>query len=69
MIEVAGGTERPCTLEDLASADEAFIASTTREVQPVAAIDEPHLRRRRAGHARVAEAWSIRADPAQSSPR
>ena len=40
VIELAGAGERPCTLDDLAAADEAFIASTTREVQPVAAIDE-----------------------------
>ena len=40
VIELTGAQERPCTLEDLALADEAFLASTTREVQPVAAIDE-----------------------------
>jgi branched-chain amino acid aminotransferase len=39
VIEVASATEQPCTVEDVQSADEAFIASTTREVQPVAAID------------------------------
>ena len=40
VIERAGAKERPCTLEELGAADEAFIASTTREVQPVSAIDE-----------------------------
>jgi branched-chain amino acid aminotransferase len=40
VIELTGAKERVCTLEDLAAADEAFLASTTREVQPVAAIDE-----------------------------
>ena len=40
VIEVTGALERACTLEDLSDADEAFLASTTREVQPVAAIDE-----------------------------
>jgi branched-chain amino acid aminotransferase len=40
VIEVAGASERPCTVADLATADEAFVASTTREVQPVAAIDD-----------------------------
>jgi branched-chain amino acid aminotransferase len=40
VIEVCGATERPTTLEDLAAADEAFLASTIREVQPIAAIDE-----------------------------
>jgi branched-chain amino acid aminotransferase len=40
VIEVAGASERACTLAELLTADEAFLASTTREVQPVAAIDE-----------------------------
>ena len=40
MVEIAGATERPCTLDDLRAADEAFLSSTIREVQPVAAIDE-----------------------------
>jgi branched-chain amino acid aminotransferase len=40
VVEVAHAQERPCTLDDIALADEAFLASTTREVQPVAAIDD-----------------------------
>ena len=40
VIELTGASERVCTLEDLEAADEAFLASTTREVQSVAAIDE-----------------------------
>jgi branched-chain amino acid aminotransferase len=40
VIEVSGATQRPCTLEDLFGADEVFLASTVREVQPVIAIDE-----------------------------
>jgi branched-chain amino acid aminotransferase len=40
VLEIATIRECPCTLADLDEADEAFIASTTREVQPVAAIDE-----------------------------
>lgn len=40
VIDQCGATERACTLEDLAAADEAFLASTVREVQPVAAIDD-----------------------------
>ncbi len=40
VIEVTGAQERACTLEDLAAADEAFLASTLREVQPVAAIGD-----------------------------
>ena len=40
VIEVAGAQERSCTLEQLLAADEVFMASTTREVQPVADVDE-----------------------------
>jgi len=40
VIAATGATERSCTLEELLRADEAFLASTTREVQPVSAIDE-----------------------------
>ncbi len=39
VIEVAAASEREATLEELLEADEAFLASTTREVHPVAAID------------------------------
>jgi branched-chain amino acid aminotransferase len=35
--------EETCTLDDLRHAEEAFIASTTRIVQPIAAIDELEL--------------------------
>jgi branched-chain amino acid aminotransferase len=40
VMELTGGRECPCTLNDLCSADEAFLSSTVREVQPIAAIDE-----------------------------
>jgi branched-chain amino acid aminotransferase len=40
VIEVAETAEQECTVEDLLAADEAFLASTTREVQPVAALDD-----------------------------
>jgi len=41
VIDVWGAKERPCTLEeDLFAADEAFLASTVREVQPIAVIDD-----------------------------
>jgi branched-chain amino acid aminotransferase len=40
VIERAGALERACTLEQLGAADEAFLASTTREIQAVSAIDE-----------------------------
>jgi branched-chain amino acid aminotransferase len=40
VIEETGATEQPCTLEELLGADEAFLASTVREVHPVSAIDD-----------------------------
>jgi branched-chain amino acid aminotransferase len=40
VIAATGASERSCTLDELLQADEAFLASTAREVQPVAAIDE-----------------------------
>jgi branched-chain amino acid aminotransferase len=40
VVEVVGAQEAPCTLEQLLEADEAFLASTTREVHPIAAIDD-----------------------------
>jgi branched-chain amino acid aminotransferase len=40
VIEQAGVEERGCTLEQLLAADEVFLASTTREVQAVSAVDE-----------------------------
>jgi branched-chain amino acid aminotransferase len=43
VIEVTGAEERICTKDDLAQATEAFLASTTREVQPVAAIEDVTL--------------------------
>jgi branched-chain amino acid aminotransferase len=35
--------ERTCTLDDLRAAQEAFIASTVREVMPIVAVDEIEL--------------------------
>ena len=43
VIEEAGATEAVCTLDDLRGAEEAFIASTVREVMPIAAIDDIEL--------------------------
>ncbi len=40
LIEVMGAREQACTLQDIADADEVFLASTVREVQPVVAVDE-----------------------------
>jgi branched-chain amino acid aminotransferase len=39
VIELARAQERSCTLDDLFDADEAFLVSTTRELQPVASVD------------------------------
>jgi branched-chain amino acid aminotransferase len=59
VMDVTDATEQACTMEDLASADEVFLASTTREVQPVVAVDEhtfagPGPVTRRTGEAAVA---------------
>ena len=43
VLQVCEVVERPGTKEDVLAAGEAFIASTTREVQPVAAIEEQEL--------------------------
>jgi branched-chain amino acid aminotransferase len=40
VLAVTDASERGCTLEELKSADEVFLASTVREVQTVVAIDE-----------------------------
>jgi branched-chain amino acid aminotransferase len=36
-------SEAPCTLDDVRAADEAFIASSVREVMPIAAVDDIEL--------------------------
>lgn len=43
VMQVAEVEERPCAREDVLAAREAFLASTTREVQSVAAIEEREL--------------------------
>jgi branched-subunit amino acid aminotransferase/4-amino-4-deoxychorismate lyase len=43
VMEVAEVTERPCTMDDLREAGEAFLASTTREAQSIAAIEDFEL--------------------------
>ena len=40
VIDECDATERSCTLDDVAGAEEAFIASTVRVVLPIAVIDE-----------------------------
>ena len=39
VLEECDGQERACTLDDVAAAEEAFIASTVREVMPISTID------------------------------
>jgi branched-chain amino acid aminotransferase len=43
VMELVPVDERPCTLDDLRVAPEAFLASTTREVQSIAAIEDIEL--------------------------
>jgi branched-chain amino acid aminotransferase len=43
VIEVCDAEEAVCTLEDVRVADEAFIASTVREVLPIAAVGDVEL--------------------------
>ncbi len=40
VIEQTGAIERSCSLEELLAADEAFLASTVREVHPISQIDQ-----------------------------
>jgi branched-chain amino acid aminotransferase len=40
LLEECEVTEAPCTLDDVRAAEEAFIASSVREVLPIAAVDE-----------------------------
>jgi branched-chain amino acid aminotransferase len=40
IMEVTEAEERPCSLEELYDADEVFLASTVREVQTVASIND-----------------------------
>jgi branched-subunit amino acid aminotransferase/4-amino-4-deoxychorismate lyase len=40
VIDGTGAEERICTQDDLAAASEAFLASTIREVQPIARIED-----------------------------
>ncbi|HEY3945711.1 MAG TPA: aminotransferase class IV [Solirubrobacteraceae bacterium] len=60
VIDTAGASERSCTLDELGQADEAFLTSTTREVQPVAQIDDHSFNGGEAVSTRVAAAVSER---------
>jgi branched-chain amino acid aminotransferase len=43
VMRVADVEERPCTMDDLRAATEAFLASTTREAQSIAQIEDLEL--------------------------
>ncbi|HYH87817.1 MAG TPA: aminotransferase class IV [Solirubrobacteraceae bacterium] len=43
LLEECEVSERSCTLDDVRAAEEAFIASTVREVMPIAAVDDIEL--------------------------
>jgi branched-chain amino acid aminotransferase len=43
VVRLTGAEERPVTRDELLGCEEAFLASTTREVQPVSAIEETEL--------------------------
>src|SRR3954447_20965046 len=43
IIQEVGAAEEPCTLEDAYAAEEAFLASSIREVVPIAALDGREL--------------------------
>jgi branched-chain amino acid aminotransferase len=45
LLEECEVTEAPCTLDDVRAAEEAFIASSVREVMPIAAVDDIELPR------------------------
>jgi branched-chain amino acid aminotransferase len=43
VMEIVDVEERPCTMDDLRSASQAFLASTTREAQSITAVDDLEL--------------------------
>jgi branched-chain amino acid aminotransferase len=43
LLEECEVTEAPCTVDDVSAAEEAFIASSVREVLPIAAVDDIEL--------------------------
>jgi len=43
VMEIVEVEERPCTMDDLRTASQAFLASTTREAQSVTAVDDLEL--------------------------
>jgi branched-chain amino acid aminotransferase len=43
VMEAVDAEERPCTMDDLRAASQAFLASTTREAQSITAVDDLEL--------------------------
>jgi branched-chain amino acid aminotransferase len=43
VMQVADVEERPCTMDDIRAASEAFLASTTREAQSIAQVEDIEL--------------------------
>jgi branched-chain amino acid aminotransferase len=62
LMEVVEIEEAPCTSDDLVAADEAFLASTAREVQPVTVIDEREFPGARPLTLAAAEAFRARVE-------
>ena len=60
VIDVSGASERECSLDELLGADEVFLASTVREVQPVIAVDDRRYDGDAPVTARVAEQVAAR---------
>jgi branched-chain amino acid aminotransferase len=56
VLTAAGAREASCTLDELQGAEEAFLASTIREVQPISAVDDVELPSDRPVTTRVADA-------------
>ena len=71
LMEVTEAREQSCTLDELYAADEVFLASTTRVVEPVAAVDDHGFGGPTpvSDRARDAAGQSIRAELGSASPR
>ena len=71
LLQVTEAREQACTLEELYAADEVFLASTTREVEPVAALDDHVFDAPTpvSDRARDAAVQSIRAELGTAIPR
>jgi branched-chain amino acid aminotransferase len=69
LLRLLDVSERPVTRDKLLDASEAFLASTTREVQPVSAIEDVQLTTpgERTGEARAALRTQIEAELAASA--